>query len=113
MKKTSFMAILLSACLVFSGCGSLNNTAKGGMIGGGSGAALGALIGGIAGHGKGAAIGAAVGAAVGTGAGVLIGKKMDKAAEQAAQIQGAEVEQVTDNNGLQAVKVTFDSRYFV
>ena len=66
MKKTSFMAILLSACLVFSGCGSLNNTAKGGMIGGGSGAALGALIGGIAGHGKGAAIGAAVGAAVGT-----------------------------------------------
>lgn len=103
------MAILLSACLVFSGCGSLNNTAKGGMIGGGSGAALGALIGGIAGHGKGAAIGAAVGAAVGTGAGVLIGKKMDKAAEQAAQIQGAEVEQVTDNNGLQAVKVTFDS----
>lgn len=52
MKKTSFMAILLSACLVFSGCGSLNNTAKGGMIGGGSGAALGALIGGIAGHGK-------------------------------------------------------------
>lgn len=109
MKKTSVMAILLSSCLVFSSCGSLNNTAKGGMIGGGGGAALGALIGGIAGHGKGAAIGAAVGAAVGTGAGVLIGKKMDKAAEQAAQIQGAEVEQVTDNNGLQAVKVTFDS----
>ena len=103
------MAILLSSCLVLSSCGSLNNTAKGGMIGGGSGAALGAIIGGIAGHGKGAAIGAAVGAAVGTGAGVLIGKKMDKAAEQAAQIQGAEVEQVTDNNGLQAVKVTFDS----
>lgn len=109
MKKTSCMAILLSGCLILSGCGSLNNTAKGGMIGGGSGAALGALIGGIAGHGKGAAIGAAVGAAVGTGAGVLIGKKMDKAAEQAAQIEGAEVEQVTDNNGLQAVKVTFDS----
>ncbi|MDM8155740.1 OmpA family protein [Bacteroides gallinaceum] len=109
MKKTSCMAILLSGCLVLSGCGSLNNTAKGGMIGGGSGAALGALIGGIAGHGKGAAIGAAVGAAVGTGAGVLIGRKMDKAAEQAAQIEGAEVEQVTDNNGLQAVKVTFDS----
>ena len=90
MKKTKFMAILLSGCLVLSGCGSLNNTAKGGMIGGGSGAALGAIIGGIAGHGKGAAIGAAVGAAVGTGAGVLIGKKMDKAAEQAAQIEGAE-----------------------
>ncbi|EJW93827.1 hypothetical protein EVA_18066, partial [gut metagenome] len=71
--------------------------------------ALGAIIGGIAGHGKGAAIGAAIGAAVGTGAGVLIGKKMDKAAAEAAQIEGAQVEQVTDNNGLKAVKVTFDS----
>lgn len=103
------MAILLSGCLVVSSCGSMSNTAKGGLIGGGSGATLGAIIGGIAGHGKGAAIGAAVGAAVGTGAGVLIGKKMDKAAEQAAAIEGAQVEQVVDNNGLQAVKVTFDS----
>ena len=34
---------------------------------------------------------------------------MDKAAEQAKQVEGAQVEQVTDNNGLQAVKVTFDS----
>ena len=98
MKKTKFIAFLLSATLVFSGCGNMNNTTKGGLIGGGGGAALGAIIGGIAGHGKGAAIGAAVGAAVGTGA-----------AAEAAQIQGAQVEQVTDNNGLQAVKVTFDS----
>ena len=67
MKKTKIMALLLSATLVFSGCGNMNNTAKGGLIGGGGGAALGAIIGGIAGHGKGAAIGAAVGAAVGTG----------------------------------------------
>lgn len=102
------MAVLLSACLVFSGCG-MTNTAKGGLIGGGGGAALGALVGGVIGHGKGAAIGAAVGTAVGAGAGVLIGKKMDKAAAQAEKIEGAEVEQVTDNNGLQAVKVTFDS----
>ena len=78
-----------------------------GLIGGGGGAALGALIGGVVGHGKGAAIGAAVGTAVGAGAGVLIGRKMDKAAAQAEQIEGAEVEQVTDNNGLPAVKVTF------
>ncbi len=109
MRKTNCMAVLLSGCLVLSSCGSMNNTTKGGLIGGGGGAALGAIIGGIAGHGKGAAIGAAVGAAVGTGAGVLIGKKMDKAAQQAAQIEGAQVEQVTDTNGLQAVKVTFDS----
>lgn len=109
MRTLNCMAVLLSACLLVSSCGTMNNTAKGGLIGGGGGAALGAIIGGIAGKGKGAAIGAAVGAAVGTGAGVLIGRKMDKAAQQAAQIEGAQVEQVTDNNGLQAVKVTFDS----
>ena len=108
MKTVKGMAIVLSASMMLAGCG-MSNTAKGGLIGGGGGAALGAIIGGIAGNGKGAAIGAAVGAAVGTGAGVLIGKKMDKAAEQAQQVEGAQVEQVTDNNGLQAVKVTFDS----
>lgn len=107
LKTTSF---LLSGLLLLGSCGgSLNNTAKGGMIGGGGGAALGALIGGLVGHGKGAAIGAAVGTAVGAGAGVIIGKKMDKAAEAARQVQGAQVEQITDANGLQAVKVTFDS----
>lgn len=95
--------------MILSGCGNMNNTTKGGLIGGGGGAALGAGIGALFGKGKGTAIGAAIGAAVGTGAGVLIGKKMDKAAAQAAAIEGAEVEQVTDNNGLQAVKVTFDS----
>ncbi len=108
MKKIKLLSIILSATLVFSGC-NMNNTAKGGVIGGGGGAALGALIGGLAGHGKGAAIGAAVGAAVGAGTGVIIGRKMDKAAAEAKQIEGAQVEQVTDNNGLQAVKVTFDS----
>lgn len=102
------MAILLSGCLVLSGCG-MTNTGKGGLIGAGSGAALGAALGGIFGHGKGAAIGAAVGGAVGAGAGVLIGKKMDKAAAEAEKIEGAQVEIVTDNNNLQAVKVTFDS----
>lgn len=40
MKKTKIMALLLSATLVFSGCGNMNNTAKGGLIGGGGGAAL-------------------------------------------------------------------------
>ena len=108
MKKTSFLALTLCGCLLLSSCG-MSNTAKGGMIGGGSGTAVGALIGGLVGHGKGAAIGAAIGAAVGTGAGVAIGHKMDKAAAEAAKIEGAEVQQVTDNNGLQAVKVTFES----
>ena len=109
MKRTKITALVLCATLILSGCGSMNNTTKGGLIGGGGGAAAGAIIGGLIGKGKGAAIGAAIGTAVGAGAGVLIGKKMDKAAAEAAAIEGAQVEQVTDNNGLQAVKVTFDS----
>lgn len=87
----------------------MSNTAKGGLIGAGSGAALGAIIGQIAGHsGKSTAIGAAIGTAVGAGAGVIIGKKMDKAAAEAAAIEQAKVEKITDANGLTAVKVTFD-----
>ena len=109
MRKTKFMALLLCVTMILSGCGSMNNTTKGGLLGGGGGAALGAVVGGLIGKGKGAAIGAGIGAAVGAGAGVLIGKKMDKAAAEAAAIEGAQVEQITDNNGLQAVKVTFDS----
>jgi outer membrane protein OmpA-like peptidoglycan-associated protein len=109
MKRTKIMSLALCFALVLSGCASMNNTTKGGLLGGGGGAALGAVLGGIIGKGKGAAIGAGIGAAVGAGAGVLIGKKMDKAAAQAAAIEGAQVEQVTDQNGLQPVKVTFDS----
>jgi outer membrane protein OmpA-like peptidoglycan-associated protein len=87
----------------------MSNTAKGGLIGGGSGAAAGALIGALIGNGKGAAIGAGIGAAVGTGAGVLIGNKMDKAKRAAEAIQGAEAELMKDAEGLSYVKVTFDS----
>ena len=71
MRKTKFMAILLCVCMILSGCGSMNNTTKGGLLGGGGGAALGAVVGGLIGKGKGAAIGAGIGAAVGAGAGVI------------------------------------------
>lgn len=67
---------------------------------------LGAIVGKLAGN---TAIGAAVGTAVGTGAGVIIGKKMDKAKAEAEAVKNAQVQQVTDANGLAAVKVTFDS----
>ena len=109
MNKMKWMVLFMSITIIFSGCASMNNTGKGAAIGGGSGAALGAILGGVIGKGKGAAIGAAIGTAVGAGTGALIGKKMDKAAAEAKQIEGAQVEQITDNNGLQAVKVTFDS----
>ena len=108
MKSIKIMSCILAAGMLFTSC-NMSNTGKGALIGGGSGAAVGAGLGAIFGKGKGAAIGAAVGAAVGPTAGALLGKKMDKAAEQAKQVEGAQVEQVTDNNGLQAVKVTFDS----
>ena len=109
MKHSKFIAIAMSAIMVLSSC-NMNNTTKGGLIGGGGGAALGALVGGlIGGNAGGALIGAAVGGAVGTGAGVLIGKKMDKVKQQAEQVANAQVSEVTDANGLQAVKVTFDS----
>ena len=108
MKCMKVLSCILVVGMLLTSC-NMSNTGKGALIGGGSGAAVGAGLGAIFGKGKGAAIGAAVGAAVGTTAGALIGKKMDKAAEQAKQVEGAQVEQVTDNNGLQAVKVTFDS----
>lgn len=105
MKSLKSIAVALCAALMLAGCG-MSNTAKGGLIGAGGGAALGALIGHMAGN---TAIGAAIGTAVGTGAGVIIGKKMDKAKKEAEAVQNAQVESVTDSNGLQAVKVTFDS----
>jgi outer membrane protein OmpA-like peptidoglycan-associated protein len=112
MKKMKFMAFFMSGVLMLGSCG-MSNTAKGGLIGGGSGAAVGAAIGllvsGKSDKAKGAAIGAAIGTAVGTGTGVIIGKKMDKAKAEAEAIKAAQVESVQDANGLQAVKVTFDS----
>lgn len=104
-------AFAMAGCIMISsGCSSMTNTGKGALIGGGGGAAVGAGLGALIGGGKGAGIGAALGGAIGAGAGAVIGNKMDK---QAAELQRqlaeqAKVEQVKDQNGLQAIKVTFD-----
>ncbi len=93
--KVTGMALLAMAVLVGeTGCSSMTQTGKGALIGGG----------------KGAGIGSAIGAAVGAGAGALIGNKMDKQQKQLEEELGsqAKVEQTTDQNGLQAIKVTFD-----
>ena len=113
MKIFKFALIALVAAGLLAGetaCSSMTNTGKGALIGGGGGAGLGAGIGALIGGGKGAGIGAAIGAAVGTGAGVLIGRKMDKQQKELEEQlkQQAKVEQTTDQNGLQAIKVTFD-----
>ena len=111
MKNLKVIAFALSLLTVFAGCGNMSNATKGGLIGGGGGAALGAVLGRvIGGNAGGTAIGAAIGTAVGATAGVLIGKRMDKAKAAAqAAAANAKVEEVTDKNGLTAVKVTFDS----
>ena len=102
-------SFLLAACLLLSsGCASMTNTGKGALIGGGGGAAVGAGIGALIGGGKGALIGSAIGAGVGAGAGALIGNKMDKQQKELEKIQGAQVEEAVDQNGLQAIKVTFE-----
>ena len=106
----NFAVAALSMLLVFGSCGT--NQKTGTAVGAGSGAALGALVGGLLNNshrGTGAAVGGAIGATVGAVAGNLIGKHMDKVKQQAQQIQNAQVETVTDANGLAAVKVTFDS----
>lgn len=103
MKKMKAMILTLCAGMVMMGC---NNLGKGTAIGAAGGAVLGAIVGKIAGN---TAVGAAVGTAVGAGTGALIGKHMDKVKAQAEAVQNAQVESVTDANGLQAVKLTFDS----
>ncbi len=100
--KTKIISMLLCVGMLFA----CNNMQKGAGIGAGGGAVLGGIIGAIAGN---TAIGAAIGGAVGAGAGAIIGKKMDKAKAEAEAVKNAQVETVTDNNGLEAVKVTFDS----
>ena len=105
MKSLKSICVALCAALVLAGCG-MSKTGQGALIGGGGGAAIGAIIGALAGN---AAIGTAIGGAVGAGAGAIIGKKMDKAKKEAEAIQNAQVEEVKDANGLDAVKVTFDS----
>ena len=112
MKKIKIFSIsILTAAMMLTGCSSMNNTGKGALIGGGGGAAVGAGIGALIGGGKGAAIGSAIGEGVGARAGALIGRKMDKQQQELERqlAESATVEQVQDANGLQAIKVTFNS----
>lgn len=110
--KLKVFALSMCAALLLTSCGSWKNTGWGTSIGTVAGTAIGLGIGywadrnGDSNTGK--IIGASVGAAVGATTGALIGRKMDKAAEAAKQVEGAQVELV-DVNGLPAVKVTFES----
>lgn len=108
--KLTAILVLAGSMLFGAGCSSMTKTGSGALIGGGGGGALGAGIGALIGGGKGAAIGAGIGAAVGAGAGALIGNRMDKQQKELESqlADKATVEQVTDQNGLRAIKVTFN-----
>lgn len=103
MNKVTGITLAMGMFAVVS-CGT--NQGTGALIGAGGGAIVGGIIGKLAGN---TAVGAAIGGAVGAGTGAIIGRHMDKVAEQAKQIENAKVEKVQDANGLEAVKVTFDS----
>ena len=110
MKKAILTFVTVCTVAMFTAC-ETNKTVKGTAIGAGGGAALGALAGLLfKDKGKGAVIGASIGTAVGAGTGALIGKHMDKkAAELQKELEkNAQVETVTDGNGLTAIKVTFE-----
>ena len=106
MKTTkSLIAVVISASILFSGCGA-SNTVKGTAVGTGAGAATGAGIGAVIGGGKGAAWGAGIGAVVGGAAGAIIGNKMDKQKKELEAIEHAKVEAINDG---EALLVTFES----
>ncbi len=100
------LALQLAVTLVFTGCKSWNNTAKGGAIGAGTGAAVGGAIGAATNHSvKNTVAGAIIGAAVGGATGAVIGRYMDKqAAEIQNDVKGAKVERIGEG-----IRITFDS----
>ena len=100
------LKMMTAGLCVLAVCSCSTKTGTGALIGTGAGAALGAIIGKIAGN---TAVGAAIGGAVGAGTGAIIGKHMDKVAAEAAKIESAKVEEVTDANGLKAVKAVLSA----
>lgn len=105
MKNKKQIAIAcVATSVLFSSCGTMNNSVKGAGIGTAAGALLGAGVGALAGN---TGLGTVIGAVVGGTAGTLIGKKMDKQKQELEKsLENAKVESI--NNG-EAIRVTFDS----
>jgi outer membrane protein OmpA-like peptidoglycan-associated protein len=105
MKNLKYQVSIYSiavACILITGCHTLNKTQKGAAIGAGTGGIVGAFIGKSAGN---TALGAIIGGAVGGTAGAFIGHNMDKqAAELKQNIPGATV--IREGEG---IIVKFDS----
>ena len=101
MKIRSVFPVLAGIALILSGCKNMNKAQKGVLIGAGAGGVVGGVVGKAAGN---TVLGAIIGAAVGGAAGGLIGRKMDKQAEEIAEIPGAEVKRVGEG-----INVTFET----
>jgi outer membrane protein OmpA-like peptidoglycan-associated protein len=101
IKRVFVLPAFAGLLLAGTGCKNMNKAQKGVVIGAGAGGAVGAVVGKAAGN---TALGAIIGAAAGGVAGGLIGRKMDKQAEEIAQIPGAEVKRVGEG-----INVTFES----
>ncbi len=108
MKHCKTFVVGLCVVTLVSGCATKQGTFT--LGGGGAGAVIGGIVGNIIGKNtKGTMIGAAIGAAIGSGTGAIIGHHMDKVKAEAERVKNAKVEKAVDANGLDCVKVTFDS----
>lgn len=101
MKRIFIVPVFAGLLLAAGGCKNMNKAQKGVLIGAGAGGVVGGVVGKAAGN---TVVGAIIGAAVGGAAGGLIGRKMDKQADEIAQIPGAEVKRVGEG-----INVTFDT----
>jgi outer membrane protein OmpA-like peptidoglycan-associated protein len=97
-----YSLIIITACILNTGCHTFNKTKKGAAIGAGTGGIIGAFIGKNAGN---TALGAIIGGAVGGTAGAFIGRNMDK---QAAEIKQTVPGAVVTREG-EGIIVKFDS----
>ena len=105
--KNKLVGMVLISAIGIWGCGPLNNTQKGGIIGTASGGAVGAVIGKAAGN---TGLGAIIGATVGGVTGIVIGSQMDKQAEEIKkEIPDAKVVRVNEGIVIEfSDKVLFD-----
>ena len=97
MKKITIITV--AACILLTGCSTMNKQQKGTAVGATGGAAIGALV------TKGSIWGILIGAAIGGTAGNLIGKKMDAQAKELTQaVPTAQVARVGEG-----INMTFES----
>ena len=86
MKRNGLFAVVLSAALLASGCGSISDGgASGGFLGAELGSILGSAIGGISGGPRGSDVGTIVGMAGGAVVGAVVGNAADKAQQGKAE----------------------------